>query len=85
MPTYYWIEGPIIVGAIIGTALAFLERIKSRRGLGLRFIQVLAVLNLVPAIVVLAMEGKISTEVGTIIGTLTGFCLGGLRDADDSK
>lgn len=86
MPNYYWIEAPLLAAAILGSTLAFVERIKSGRGLGLRSIQVLAVLNLIPAIVVLALEAKMSTEVGTIFGALAGFCLGGLRDADkDSK
>jgi hypothetical protein len=80
---FYWMDMLLILVALAGIVLAFIHRIKTRMGFGLRFIQVLAVVTLVPFVAILGLEGKISAEVGTLLGTVAGFCLGGLKEGGE--
>jgi hypothetical protein len=77
---------PIGFGAIIW------QRVQSgKTGLGARIIQLSAVIMLVPAIVILGLEGIFdSATLGTLIGGLVGYVLSGVgqyqpsRDADSN-
>jgi hypothetical protein len=79
--SYFWIELLCFAGPVLGTLLAFIERIKTGKGIGLRFIQVMAILYIIPAIVVLALENRMMGEAATILGTIAGFVLGTLKDS----
>jgi hypothetical protein len=48
-------------------------------GIGVRMIQLIAVLMLVPTITVLALEGCLTGEgTGTLLGAIVGYALGGI-------
>jgi hypothetical protein len=64
----------------------FIERIISKRGLGARIIQFMAVGLIVPVILILALEGKLATETtATIIGALIGYLLSGIGNWKSSE
>jgi hypothetical protein len=49
------------------------------RGIGVRMIQLIALLVLIPIIAVLAIEGYLSGEgTGTLFGAIVGYALGGI-------
>ena len=52
------------------------------KGIGVRMIQLIAVLILVPVIAVLALEGSLTGEgTGTLLGAIVGYALGGITAA----
>ena len=78
-----------LIAAIImigGLAGVFFERIKHSRGIGVRVIQFLAVLFVVPAIIILALEGILSEETtATLFGTIIGYILSGIGKDEAEK
>jgi hypothetical protein len=95
MPKYPWIEFPLLVLAIVGPLLIVVFRltvkcettengktVKEPKGIGVRMIQLIALLVLVPAIVILALECRLTGEgTGTILGAIVGYALGGITAA----
>lgn len=95
MPKYPWIEFPLLVLAIVGPLLVVWFRLKiicettengkstkKPKGIGVRMIQLIALLVLVPAIVILALECRLTGEgTGTILGAIVGYALGGITAA----
>ena len=72
----------IMVGGIYGI---FAERKRAGRGIGVRIIQFSAVLLVVPAIVILALEGVLESEVvGTLLGAVLGYVLSGIGKDEPS-
>ncbi|WP_370194129.1 MULTISPECIES: hypothetical protein [Aurantimonas] len=66
---------------LLGPIGVIVERYKSKRGLGARAIQFCAVLMLIPAVLILALEKVLEpSTVGTLIGALTGYLLSGLGE-----
>ncbi len=56
------------------------------KGIGVRMIQLIAVLILVPVIAVLALEGSLTGEgVGTLLGAVVGYALGGITASVPKK
>jgi hypothetical protein len=92
MPTYPWIEFPLCGLTVVGPVLVIYCRLKVKRivnrngtteerpwGIGVRMIQLIAVLILAPLIAILALEGKLSGEgTGTLLGAVVGYALGGI-------
>lgn len=59
------------------------HRITTKRAIGARAIQFMAVVLLIPAIIVLALEKVLDGQtVGTLIGGLTGYLLSGIANYD---
>lgn len=96
MPRHPWIEFPLLALAVVGPLLIVIFRfsVKVRttdkdgkaeegpRGIGVRMIQLIALLILVPVIAIIAMEGYLTGEgTGTIMGTIVGYALGGITAA----
>jgi hypothetical protein len=66
---------PLGFGAII------LQRIIMKRSIGVRIIQLTAVVMLIPTIVILGLEKILEpATIGTLIGALTGYLLSGISD-----
>jgi hypothetical protein len=64
---------------VIGLLAVFINRCKTGKGLGARVIQLLAVIFVIPAILILALEKFLTAEtVATLLGTLIGYLLSGI-------
>lgn len=64
--------------------LLVVQRIISGKGIGVRAIQFVAVATVVPAVVVLAMQGLMQGEtVAAILSGLIGYLLGNVSKFDD--
>ena len=60
----------------LGLIGVFLDRIITRKGLGARVIQLLAIILLVPSILILSLEKVLTSEaVAALIGGLAGYLL----------
>ena len=71
------------IGAVIimigGVAGVFVERMRSGKGIGVRVIQLLSVVLVVPVVLILALEGVLGGEtVGTLLGAIVGYILSGI-------
>lgn len=96
MMKHPWIEVPLLALAVLGTIIVLVCRLTIKvtttdkdgksevgpRGIGVRMIQLIAVLILVPVIAILAIEGYLTGEgAGTIMGAIVGYALGGITAA----
>lgn len=74
-----WLE---VVAALImigGTIGIFVDRWRTKRGIGVRVIQFLAVVMLLPIVFILALRGILSdASVGTLLGAVAGYILSGI-------
>ena len=63
------------------------ERFYTKKGIGVRVIQLLSIIFLIPAIIFLSIDRVITGEtVGTLIGAIIGYILSGLnRDEKKTK
>jgi xanthine/uracil permease len=69
-----------------GLASIIYERIKHGKSIGVRVIQFLSVAFVVPTILILALEGILSTEsVAALLGTIIGYILSGIEEKEDKK
>ena len=78
------------MGALMLTSVAFLLYSRHVKGLGIgaRFIQLVCVVLIVPAIVILAIQKILTADVvATLFGAITGYVLSGIgsfkSDSDD--
>jgi hypothetical protein len=93
MPKHPWIEYPLCVLALLGPFVVIILRLIIKKqirrtdgtiekhpfGIGVRVIQLIAVLILVPTIAVLGFEGILTGEgTGTLMGAIVGYVLGGI-------
>jgi hypothetical protein len=63
--------GIIMIG---GTIAVFVERFVHKKAIGVRVIQFLAVLLLIPTILILALENILNTEtIAALLGALAGY------------
>jgi hypothetical protein len=73
------VEAAMLVIAIVGTIGGIWNRVKLQKGIGIRFIQYLGLTVLVPTIVVLSLEDRISQEMtGAIAAAAVGGVLAGV-------
>lgn len=80
------VEGVAAILMVLALGGILYDRIKRQKGIGVRVIQFLAVCFVIPALLILALEGKISTEVtGTLIGTIIGYTLSGIGKDEPSS
>lgn len=76
----------IVLGAAIFVvpSLLVIQRMRSGKGIGVRAIQFVAVATVVPAVVLLAMQGLMQGEtVAAILSGVTGYLLGNVSKFDD--
>ncbi len=73
----------IMVAGLIGI---FIERIITKRGIGVRVIQFLAVTLIIPAILILSLEGVLEAQASaTLFGTIVGYVLSGIGKDEVTK
>lgn len=66
----------IMAGALGGILY---DRIKKNKGIGVRVIQFLAVSFVIPTVLILALEAKLSTDAtAAILGAVVGYVLSGI-------
>lgn len=66
----------VMIGGLIGI---FIERSRSKRGIGVRVIQFLTVTMVLPIILILSLEGVLSDQTtATLIGAVIGYILSGI-------
>ncbi|NBB96484.1 MAG: hypothetical protein GVY16_12205 [Planctomycetes bacterium] len=73
----------IIAAAIMAVGLIALvhNRIKTKKGIGLRAIQFLCLVLVVPTILILGLQGIATAEVvAGLLGTIIGYVLAGIGD-----
>jgi len=71
----------IVAGLImlIGVIGILVERNRTKRGIGVRVIQFSTVLLVLPAILILALEGVLENQTtSALIGTIVGYVLSGI-------
>ena len=79
VPMKNLLEGVLLVIAVAGAIGGVWNRLKIGKGIGLRFIQYLVLTVLVPVIVILSLEGRISQEMtGAIAAAAVGAVLAGI-------
>ena len=62
MENKFWIEVAAIAIMVGGPIGIFIDRWRTKRGIGVRIIQFLAVVLVVPSVLILALEGVLSSE-----------------------
>lgn len=63
-----------------GTTWILFERYKREKGIGVRVIQFLAIILLIPSIVILGLNGILSSDViATLLGTIIGYLFSGIN------
>jgi hypothetical protein len=72
------IELILVAIMLIGLLGVFYDRIKTKKGIGVRVIQFLAVVFIIPTIIILALEGALSEVSAALIGTIIGYVLSGI-------
>ena len=95
MPRHPWIEYPLCVLAVVGPFVVIILRLVVKKsvkktngtveerpaGIGVRMIQLIALLILVPTIAVLGFEGILTGEgTGALLGVIVGYALGGIAN-----
>jgi len=73
----------IMVGGVVGV---FIERMRTKRGIGVRVIQFLTVTLVLPSILILALENVLSGQTtATLIGAIVGYILSGIGKDEPNK
>lgn len=73
----------IMVGGIIGI---FIERARTKRGVGVRIIQLATVLLVLPVILILALNGILENQTtAALLGTVVGYVLSGIGKDERAK
>ena len=73
----------IMVAGLVGI---FIERLITKRGIGVRVIQFLAVTLIIPAILILSLEGVLEAQASaTLLGTIVGYVLSGIGKDEVTK
>jgi hypothetical protein len=82
MQTKDYIEIVATVLMLIGVGGVVLFRLRDKdKGLGVRIIQFVAVVTVLPSILILALEKALTPETtATLFGTITGYLLSGIGD-----
>lgn len=77
------VAGVIMVAGVTGL---FVERTWRKRGIGVRVIQLLTVILVLPIILILSLEGILKGEtVATLLGAVIGYILSGIGKDESHK
>ena len=77
------IAGLIMFFGLVGT---FYIRISLKKGIGLRAIQFMAIIFLVPVILILALEKILTSEtIAALLGAVSGYTLSGIGQDETAK
>jgi len=81
-----WVELIAAAAIPISIIAVIAHRISTKKGMGVRSIQFLAMAILPAVILVLAVEGILEkSAVGALLGTLAGYLFGNIGKYDESK
>ena len=81
-----WLDGALIGVMVIGIVGTLYHRIRLDFGIGNRAIQFVGMCLVVPTVLILGLEDKISKEnMGTILGAIIGYILSGIGSSDQKK
>lgn len=80
----------VIVGCTLmmigGLGGILYDRITNSKGIGVRVIQFLSVVFIIPTIIILAIHNSISSEtIATLLGTVIGYILSGVGKDEQNK
>lgn len=79
----------IVASLVMGIGLMgiLIERCRSKRGIGIRAIQFVAIVFLVPTILILGLENVLGPEtIATLLGAAIGYTLSGIgRNESDAN
>lgn len=82
----YWIEGTALAIMMLGVIGIFVERARTKRGIGVRVIQFATVVLVLPTILILAIEGVLEPQtVGALVGAVIGYVLSGIGKDEPSR
>jgi hypothetical protein len=98
MPKNPWIELPLCGLAVFGAVIVLFGRLyvkqkttkdgvvkEAPRGIGVRMIQLLTLIIILPLVGILALEGALSAgEAGTIIASIAGYGLASISSEEKS-
>ena len=80
------IEAVSLLIMVVGVAGIFIERIWRNRGIGVRVIQFLTVILVVPTILILSLEDVLNTQTtATLLGAVMGYILSGIGKDEKSS
>ena len=70
---------------VVGLICIFVERFIRKKGFGVRIIQFLAIVLLIPAIIILAIQEILQSEtIATLFGAIIGYVLSGIGKDENS-
>ena len=79
MGTKGWMEVVAAIVMLVGLIGTFAIRLRLRKGIGRRAIQAMTVILVVPATLILALEGVLTSETtAAILGGVAGYALSGI-------
>ena len=74
-----WVEIAAVLAMIVALGGILYDRIKNKKGIGVRVIQFLAVSFAIPTVLILALEARLSTDATAgILGAIAGYVLSGI-------
>ena len=74
-----WLEIVAALVMIVGVVGIFIERMRSKRGIGVRVIQFLTVTLMLPIILILSLEEILNNQtIATLLGVIAGYILSGI-------
>jgi len=86
MLQHCWLDGAVIGVMVIGIVGTIYHRVKLEFGIGNRAIQLVGICLVIPTVLILGLEDKISKEnMGTILGAIIGYVLSGIGSPDQKK
>src|SRR5713226_5475696 len=86
MPQHCYLDAFLILVMLVGIIGTLIHRIKGGYGIGDRAIQFVGICLVIPTVLILGLEDKISKEnMGTILGTIIGYVLSGIGGPGDKK
>ena len=82
-----WIEAGMLLFMFLGLLGLFHNRLKKPKlGIGVRVIQFLAIIEVIPVIVILSLEGILEGQTtGTLLGGVMGYVLSGIGKDERAK
>jgi len=86
MLQHCWLDGALVLVMLIGIVGTLYHRIRSELGIGNRAIQLVGICLVIPTVLILGLEDKISREnMGTVLGAIIGYVLSGIGSPDQNK
>jgi hypothetical protein len=86
MLQHCWLDAALVLVMIVGIVGTLYHRIRMEFGIGNRAIQLVGICLVIPTVLILGLEDKISKEnMGTILGAIIGYVLSGIGSPDQKK